>query len=303
MLVAGDPNEALAPLYRSVQSNPSDDLAWRVLALAQSAAGDDHKAGQSIQRAVRLQRSDPTNLLLAIEFLEREGKSEAAQAALAEAVQAWPYLVVAPGWPSFAGSPAPAPVLALAAARWDRSEPSPVPLRNQRLLIRSMLGRAVVVDHAFSTLSAPLARAYVAVMECQSGAADALSDVPDSDRRTALFWELEIRHAETVGTPSTDFRRIHRIMTSDRLLSEDDHPPLNPLDEGGVRGSSPDTFGYRRSPIEWGEAGWELPSPRAGAANWHNRPVAAAREALLVELADECASRADSGDELASSSR
>lgn len=303
MLVAGDPNGALSALERAVGANPSDDLAWRVLALAQSSAGDDHKAGQSIQRAVRLQRSDPTNLLLAIEFLEREGKREAAQTALAEAVQAWPYLVVAPGWQSLTGSSAPAPVLDLAAARWDRSEPSPVPLGNQRLLIRSMLGAAFVGEGAFSTLSAPLARAYVAVMECQSGAAEALSDIPDSDKRTALFWELNVRHAETVGTSSTDFRRIHLIMTSDRLLSQDVYLPLNPLNENGVRGSSPDTFGYRRSPIEWEEAGWELPSPRAGAALWHDRPVLSARNASLDRLSQECASRATAGGGSASAER
>ena len=61
--LAGDHPAAEAALRRALALNPNDDLGWRTLAVIQSEGALPVAALDTIERAVELQRADPTNLL------------------------------------------------------------------------------------------------------------------------------------------------------------------------------------------------------------------------------------------------
>lgn len=156
------------------------------------------------------------------------------------------------GWTAFADPWTTTELLKVAHDRWLRSEPSPQPLRSQPLLISIMLGLSDNdIDAADSSMSASFCEMYVAVSRCDRAANEALERAPATLKRRAGPWELAIRQAEAAGVDSSGYRRLHRLMTSEDLYAGAVAPYLNPLNEHGVRGSSTDTFGYRRWPIEW----------------------------------------------------
>ncbi len=99
--LAGSPSDGIDDLELAVRLNPSDDLAWRTLALAYDSVGDVEKASVAADRALANQRSDSANLLLRARISTELGHIEEARATLAEVVQAWPAIVAAPGWSSF----------------------------------------------------------------------------------------------------------------------------------------------------------------------------------------------------------
>jgi O-antigen ligase len=289
-LISSDPRKAVIALERATAINPSDDLAWRILGLAYSKVGVEEDSRTAIERAIDMQRSDPTNLLLLAKLLRDEGNLPAASDVLAEIVQAWPMIVAAPGWTAFARPFSTNEILEQAHDRWSRGAASPEPLSWQSLLIGVMVGATdAELDNEPAQMTASLRAAYLAVMRCDPYAGEALSAATDADRRKPIYWALAIRQATIEGHDIRDYQILYRIMTNDPLLSTYRPRPLNPLSENGARGSDPDLWGYRRQSIDWPDTPWDLPSPLAGYAQWHRQPTPTVQAAGLARVLHACA--------------
>jgi O-antigen ligase len=288
-LIAGDPQAAIGALERATATNPADDLAWRVLGLAYAEVGDGAGSKSAIQRATELQRSDATNLLLMAASLRGEGNEAAVTDVLAEIVQAWPLIVAAPGWTEFVSPSSTKEILVMARDRWLHGLPSPEPLSVQPLLLGVMTGlNDESLERVRIRMSPTMRDEYIAVMRCDPNAGAILRAAHEVDRRQATYWALTVRLAELETGSSVDYRRLHRIMTGDDLLSAPLRRALNPLYVNGVRGSNTDIWGYRRLPISWPESAWDLPSPDSGFARWHREPIDAVREAGIADILDGC---------------
>jgi exopolysaccharide production protein ExoQ len=282
-LVSDEPEAAVEELERAVALNPSDDLAWRILALAYAEAGDEPSSWTAIDRALAIQRSDPTNLLLAVRAGNGSDDPTESRRLLSEIAQAWPEIVASPAWRELISeTSATTDILKSARDRWARGAPSPEPLTSQPLLLDAMTStERVTIEPGESRLGLTLAAAYLAVMRCDPAAAAALDATDDRDRRQATYWALAVRLTELEGGSSDRIVPIFTIMTGDPLLADPPPRTLNPLHENGARGSSADRWGYRRAPIEWPPTQWDLPSPRAGLVNWYLEPNEAVHVAGL----------------------
>lgn len=287
-LLTGDATEATQSLHAAVALNPSDDLAWRILALAEAASDDAESASLAAAQAVDRQRSDATNLLLWARWQERNGNHDDAVATLAEIVQAWPEVVAAPGWDDILpAGVSTTDLIELAINRWSGERPSPETRSLQPMLLAVMTGRPDAVRAmAERDLGASLGAAYLAVMGCDPSAASLLDQAPDQARRSSLYWSLVVRQARLDGQVDASAERLFEIMTS-ASLSASLAQTLNPLRENGLGGFSADDWGYRRSPIGWPDYE-ELPSPQAGAARWLVEPRASVRRAGLVRTLTGC---------------
>jgi hypothetical protein len=223
--------------------------------------------------------------------LRDEGNGPAAREVLSEIVQAWPLIIASPGWTEFAKPSSTGEILKAAHERWARGLPAPEPLAWQPLLIGIMIGLtdAELADEP-AQMSPTLRPGYVAVMRCDANAAVAMGTAIGADRRKPNYWALAIRLARMEGSDTRDYRRLYRIMTNDPLLSSQPRL-LNPLQESGTRGSSPDLWGYRRQTIDWPDTSWDLPSPSAGYALWHQDPAAAAEASGLSGVLRACMTR------------
>jgi O-antigen ligase/tetratricopeptide (TPR) repeat protein len=279
-LLEGDPGPAVAYLEAAVKLNPADDLAWRTLAIAYDEAGRRLDSAAAIDMAIRDQRSDPANMLLALRAQQRGGDYVATRALAAEIVQAWPAIVASPGWHELAGNEmAPDDVARSAGARWDQHLSSPEPLFAQPLMLRALTGLPGPPTADESRFSLPLAGAYLSAMRCDTDAGDRLRRTSDQDRRQATYWALSRRVAQLEGLDGGRYARMYTTMTGDPILEAEDEPALGPFDENGSRGSSADRWGYRRPAIDWPPSRFDLPSPREGFALWHLDPHAAAAAA------------------------
>jgi tetratricopeptide (TPR) repeat protein len=276
-LLTDDAPAAILNLEDAVQLNPSDDLAWRALALAHSASGDSDSAWAALKRAIDTQRSDPTNLLLAARWEMETGRDAEALTTLGEVVQAWPEIVAAPGWIEFLPpSISTLDVVETALDRWSQDLPSPEPRSFQPALLAVWAGRTNLAEEsAEEALGPSLGAMYVAVMGCSPNATLLLERAPDPVLRTSLYWSLVARQSALDGQVNDRALRLFAIMAGDLLLSVPSDETLNPLDENGHGGFSADLWGYRRLTIVWPDYE-ELPSPWAGTARLFVQP----REAL-----------------------
>jgi O-antigen ligase/tetratricopeptide (TPR) repeat protein len=286
--LSGNPGGSLADLELATRLNPSDDLAWRTLALARSAAGQDEASDDALRRAIANQRSDAANLLLQARQQSDRGDQAGALATLGEVVQAWPETVSSPGWASFLPeSVTSADVIDEALRRWQEGLAPLEPLGSQGLWLTTFAGRSDLDQNAIdgSGLSAPLGQAMLKVLHCDSGSAEALDRLTDSDRRTQLFWELRMMQSATEGEPNPVAWRLLQIMKGYSILRETADDTLRPVIETGFNA---DIWGYRRQQILWRTNLDELPSPDAGAIRWLFDPRGAAQAAGLTERLPAC---------------
>jgi O-antigen ligase len=290
-LVLGEAESAVGPAQASVTITPSDDLAWRVLALARLAADDPEGARAAIEAALGAQRSDATNLLL-LARLQVDVGDPAVMTTLAEIAQAWPEVVSAHGWPGLVPTGnTTQEVVNLALDRWAQGAPSPDPLTDQPVLLAVMAGDLDRAESfALELLGPIMGPASVEVLACQPDARATLEHATEQDRRGALYWTLAERQAALEGDLDERAARLLEIMTGrPRAALWVDHA-LNPLDENG-KGYTADTWGYRRIPVLWSDYAL-LPDPEAGAARLRVEPREAVRSAGLEAEMPECA---DSG--------
>jgi O-antigen ligase len=270
-LLSGDPAGALAPLRRATEQNPFDDLAWRALALALAESGNADAARMALDQAVKVQRSDVTNLLLRARLDRAQGHGDSLRTTIAELVQGWPALTVSPGWDAFLGGVmSSTDAVELAIERWLAGSEAPTHTDIQALTLTTMGNRRDLALAAAgeSNLSERLLTAYRAVHTCDPDADQYLEATSDADRRQSQYWALLITHAGLSGTESHRAIRQYAIMTGGTDLSLRAGDLLHPLRENDASGFSADAWGYRRPPISWPPWQYELPSPQAGAANW-----------------------------------
>ncbi len=271
-----EPLLAATDLRRAANINRTDDLAWRTLALAHRAAGDHARARAAIDKAVDVQRSDPTNLLLSSAWHAEEGRPDAAMLELAEVVQGWPSIVAAPEWSNvLPGTVSTADVVHEALERWQTRQPNPQPETDQGVWLTTLGGRPELLEAAMSrdSYSVELATSTAAAIECDAVSLGRhLSKTSVGDRRLRAHWLNKLRWGALSGTPDERAFRLVQSMGQalDPAFAKD---TLNPLDENGL--FSADLWGYRRAPIDWPDDEMRLPSPRAGMVRWTFYPYEA----------------------------
>ena len=286
----GNASAAIEDLTAATRINPSDDLAWRTLALAQLSAGQQGAAGASLQSAVDAHRSNPANLLLLASWSARTANNEVAKSILAEAVQAWPMIVGAPGWASSLPlGVSTTEVVDRALARWVADDPSPEPRMAQGLLLAALAGRPDLIGEAIrvSGFSPALGEATFKEAACSNvdGVMQALSP---GDQRTLQYWQLRIRVAALAQRTDDAAGRLTAAWGADPRGGDGAGGLMNPLNENGPSGFSSDAWGYRREPIVWETGSWQLPSVSAGQDRWLLDPRRWARDAGLTTRIPDC---------------
>lgn len=257
------PEAAIPALQEAVRVNAADDLAWRTLAAAQWPSGNAESAAGSIETALRLQRSDLANVLLAVRIASARGESVAASALLAEAVQAWPTLTGASTWMSFlteVGVPSEA-VVDAAIDRWRHGMPGPVPMRTQPSWLVAMGERPDLRDEAIEATAEPrpIAEALAYALTCDRQASEeALARADPSKVYNRLYWQLRVALASLSDREDRAAADALRAMVGDSPPAPAD---LDLLDEATQPGFSIDNWGYRRpTPAIRGLAG-SVPRP------------------------------------------
>jgi hypothetical protein len=125
-------------------------------------------------------------------------------------------------------------------------------------------------------------------MACDPNAPALLAVAGDADRRQPTYWLMAYRQAKLSGTDIEPAEAIFTTMTSNGLLVFDWDQMLNPLNENGTRGSSGDRWGYRRQPMQWPSARWEIPSQTFGLGHLLIEPKTALGESGLGSLEARC---------------
>jgi tetratricopeptide (TPR) repeat protein len=288
LLQLGDVDGAIEDLEAAVRINPSDDLAWRVLALARDAQDDPASARSAIDQALAAQRSDPANLLVSATLAAERGDDGEVNRTLEEVVQAWPEIVTAPGWDGLL-SPGISSQVVLGAAfgRWLDGIVGPEPSALQPMTLAVMTGQPeLAAAEADAVLGPSLGPAYLQVLGCDPAGDATLAAAPNSDRRDAVYWLLVARQARAEGQPDAQAERLFWLMTHAPFFEAEPVPPLNPLND--VRGGySSDQAGYRRLGLFWPDFHL-LPSPAAGQTQWFGYPHDAVEAVGLESLIQAC---------------
>jgi tetratricopeptide (TPR) repeat protein len=284
----GDESSAVRYLELATRLNPSDDLAWRTLALAQSAAGNADAAESALEHALATKRSNPANLLLNARWQAQRGRITDALDTLGEVVQSWPATVGAPGWEIYLPKPlSTTEVLEAAIRRWELDQPSLEPFSGQGLWLAVLGDRPDLVQAAWeaSGVSESLAHAAVAVFRCDEASDRYLDELLDSDRRTQLYWQLRVRESARDGAVDEAAFRLLQIMSGYPIRKNAVEDFLNPI---GGTGFSSDLWGYRRQSITWRNQSPRLPSPGAADVRWMLDPIGAMRAAGLEGRLPDC---------------
>ena len=279
LFLSGDQNGSLTELRRALNLNQNDDLAWRTLAVLQSESPYPAAARDSIERAVELQRADPTNLLFRNALEHQLGLADLELETAGETIHAWPWLIGG-GLP---GQDA----LDLAEARAADGDPAPQSNALNAVWVAALSAQDELLIQAIdgSGLTQTLGDAYAAAVMCDPSVHAYLETAPDTDRRFDEYWALRVRDAAAAGSRDEDAERAWEIMTGRTLYGAT--PPLNPLDENGFFGLSADTWGYRRPPTTWPDLVGGLPSPDDAYHFWLTDPATFAAASDLPIL-DGC---------------
>lgn len=268
---------ATADLERATELNPSDDLAWRSLALSYLADGRKEQGWTALSRALNLQRSDATNLLLSARVAGDQGRTALAVDLLAETVQSWPSIVGANGWsellpPSIKTED----VVDAAVTRWEAGQPTPERLFDQPLWLAALGGRPELDERAVAeaVISRTLGIATISVIRCDPAAREVLDRASEDERRTPLYSDLQLRASRFAGESGEPVADTAGASSANSNLTT-----WNPLNENAFL--SADVWGYRRLPIHWPAGDSQLPSPLGGLARWKNFPRETAHASQL----------------------
>lgn len=281
------PAEAVADLRRATQINPSDDLAWRALGMASEAAGMSTQAGAAYAEAVKVQRSDPINLMLEARWMTEQGRVPEATELLAELVQSWPAIVGAPGWQAILPpSVTTADIVDEAANRWQQGLSTPALPSDQGLWLAVLASRPAMDASAIeaAAISPDLAKAELSLLQCQD-ATGRLNQAPNAERRDGRYWILRIRNASVDGGTDSSAIAVAGVSLGDPGFLDVATEELNPLDDPPYLA---DIWGYRRWPVQWPTVGELLPSPDAGAARWLVDPRGAVQASGLASRLPGC---------------
>jgi O-antigen ligase len=284
-LLTGDPESATPDLRIATRINPSDDLAWRTLALAHHRAGRNEEADAALQQAVSAQRSDPTNLLMSAAWTASSSPSDEV---LAELLQSWPTLPSAPAWDAVApGSTVTSQAAELALRRWDSGTVSLEPRSTQGDWLAVIAAPDRIVGEGSATDAADPGHVRLRLAVCGLRSEAAVRSLPLSDQRFSEYWALVVQLAAESGGFDERAARMYSIIAAQNLHADGWKLTLNPLHENDTRGYSADQWGYRRLAIQWPDYQLELPSPMSGSLRWMLDPVGA-REQAQVTISDRC---------------
>ena len=289
-LELGDIRAAVVDLTAATSINPSDELAWRVLAIALRADGRKQDAYAALTNALKAQRSNSTNLLLLAQWQREDGDASGGLRTLGEIVEAWPAIVAAPGWEGLlpAGVTTEG-VVDQALKRWQDGLKPPEPFVDQPIWLAVMGNRPDLFGQAGSEtgFTTSLAQATINVMRCDRPS-ESLASLPTNDRRGYQYWLLRLRASALGGSPDPLARDLVLDWGGGPLLPQTATETLNPLNENGTFGFSTDVWGYRRPSTYWPPATSALPSVQAATAAWLLDPNRAIRDADLRERFPEC---------------
>ena len=280
-LLLEDPESAVDDLRRATRLNPNDDLSWRALALALAARGDVAGSARAVDRAIEVQPSDVTNLLV-----RAHGQSMAHDAAglrdtVGEIALAWPTIVAAPGWDDVVGGLiSPREAIGLAIDRWQNNRPSREPLISQPLWLATFGERPDLIDAAMalSGLDPAMAEAAVATWHCDPSASDRLEAMAPSLRQSSAYWALLVQLSAERGKLDQSALKLYGLASGTEPTVPLQFGYLDPLHENNAQGSV-DGWGYDRGRIFWSTPFLQLPDANAGAARVRFDP-SASREAM-----------------------
>jgi O-antigen ligase len=262
------PRGSLDQLEQAVEANGSDDYAFRILGAAAWLAGDRARGMAAITHAVRLQRSDSNNTLLAAEFIAEQEGSGASLELVAETLQANPRLALAPDWNRYLAGLGlrPREVAKVAAERWQDRLTSPLPVTIQGLWLTALSGSHDLVARAQreASVAPELAAAVTAALNCRDGHAAQTLTRFQAPRETT-YWNVRIALAAREGSFDGNAYAILRIMTGSDRGNLDS---VDVLSENTAPGFSLDSWGYRRLSIVIDGLAGSLPSPSAGMREW-----------------------------------
>ena len=287
----GNVRAGIQDLELATRINPTDDLAWRVLALAYDAAGEHGAAAAALDLALARQRSDPANLFLRAQWLTRDGHTQEAVDTLAEIIQAWPATVGAPGWAAvLPASVTTSDVVDRAIERWRGNLPSVEQFSGQGLWLavigdRLDLESAAVAASEAAGSDRAQSEAVLATLRCDAASDAELDQLSESSRRGQWYWQMRLRMSAWREPYDPAVFRLLKIMWGRDIPASAADETMSPLNEAGF---SADVWGYRRPSIEWQTPGDELPLPQAGDVRWLLDPFAAVREAGLEERLPGC---------------
>lgn len=257
--VTDDYAGAISDFEAALRINEWDDLAWRSLALARQAAGDTAGATAAIGQAVRVQRSDPTNLLL-LATLKEDGSAQ-----LAEVVAAWPPIVFSNEWDAVSPSTErTAEVVDAAARRLSEGRSIPELVSDQSLWLAGITGQQSLISASSLPWSSDLRAALLESLTC-GDVTGVLTAVAAADWRQPLYWHLKMRASAMQGSFDAEAARMAALIGAP-ISMEVSRSAFNPLNENGR--FSADAWGYRRGSIVWLSADADLPSPQSGYARW-----------------------------------
>lgn len=287
-LAEGRPEAAIGDLRAAVRANPADDVARRSLGAALAASGDFTAALREAEAAVGVQRSDPSNLLLAAWLHRALGDEDAAVELLVETVHAWPWTVASPGWAELLPPDAStAGVVDGAMQRWGDGAASLELPSDQGVWLGVLSGdaenrRAAVRD---APMSGAMAEALAGSLACED-VSDYVAQAPAAERRSPMYWLIRIRDAARSGSVSADDLHALRIMTGGSYAPADAYVTWSAVNENW--GLSADRWGYRRDSMHWPQVGPRIPAVWAGYTLWLLAPSDAATAAGLLDRLPEC---------------
>lgn len=288
-LLRGEIGDSIRDFASVTRTNPSDELAWRSLALALRAGGDKAAAASALQKALAAQRSDPTNLVLLASWQRTDGDATGEVKTLGEVVQAWPQIGAAPGWQDLLSPTVSAQrVIDEAVALWVQGAPSPEPFTGQGVWLAVLANRDDLIPRAAadSGLGSSLLSATVGTFRCDGQALERAA-LSSADRRTLAYWLLVIRATTLSGSPDPGARNLASAWGVD-LDAEKEPQLVGALNENTAPGFSTDAWGYRRPPIAWADQPVQLPSVARGAANWLLNPRASTEASGLANRLPNC---------------
>ena len=259
----------------------------RRVALARRSSPADGRlelARDAIERALEVQRSDPTNLLLAAALAIATDRASDAQADLAEVAQSWPPVVGATGWiDGLVTAPTAAGIVDEAVHRETSGAPMLELPSDQEVWLaelgdRPELGETIVAE---GRMSAALAELLAASIACAPETSALLAEIPVETLRSPIYWQVRIRQSTLEGGLDEDAVGALEIMTGSAYGPEGAGSTWTALNENF--GHSADIWGYRRYPVQWAGGGPVLPSTSAGAERWMFEPQAAALDTGVGE--------------------
>ena len=288
-LLLGDAPAAELDLGAARRLNPSDDTALRGLAIAAAKASRHEEAVAWAREAMRLQRSDPANLLLLAWTAARAGDTEASEEALGLVVEQTPWITAAPDWSDpFPSGEALRDLLERTAERWGERGAGVALTELQPSWLVGLSGRRDLQAHAREHAGAldGTADALAAIFACDPGAAvAALEAAFPEEAHSRPYWMARLLVSRLAAERDRDETLVLARLRAPGVASAATGTPgpLPPLSDGHQ-----DYRFYRREALPGVDLGVRLPSPGQGLAAWLDDPRSAAARGAPGGALSEC---------------